>query len=93
MMKEFSPKIPKGQVRQRLASKGRILSLRLSRYMSSQEIKRQIMRTFKVQNFVVLECDNTSHSLIRAADQSVDGEKVVGRKGGLYVRNLNVYLQ
>ena len=42
------------------------------------------MRTFKVQNFVVLECDNTSHSLIRAADQSV-GEKVVGRKGGLYL--------
>ena len=85
LMKEFSPKIPKGKIRQRLASKGRILSLRISRSMTNQEVKNQVVRAFKVDKFVVLECDSTGHNLVKAADQSIDGEKAVDRKGGLYL--------
>ena len=85
MMKEFSHKIPKGQIRQRLASKGRILSLRISRSMSHQEVKNQIIRAFKMNEFTVLECDSTGHNLIKAADQTIDGEKAVDRKGALYL--------
>ena len=53
--------------------------------MSSQEIRNKIIHAFKVAKFVVLECDSTGHNLIKSADQSVDGEMVVARKGGLYL--------
>ena len=85
LMKDFCPKIPKGQIRQRLASKGRILSLRISRSMTNQEVKNQVIRAFKVDKFVVLECDSTGHNLVKAGDQTIDGEKVVDRKGALYL--------
>ena len=85
MMKEYSSTIPKGKRRERLTSKGRILSLRFSRSMSNLEVKNQIIRTFQVSEFVVLECDSTGHNLIRAADQTIDGETVVDRKGALYL--------
>ena len=85
MMKEYSSTIPKGKMRQKLTSKGRILSLRFSRCMSNLEVKNQIIRTFKVSEFVVLECDGTGHNLVRAADQTIDGETVVDRKGKLYL--------
>ena len=85
MMKEYCTSIPKGKVRQKLAAKGRILSVRFSRSMSCQEVTNQIIRTFKVAKFVLLECDSTGHNLIRCADQSLDGEKTVDRKGALYL--------
>lgn len=85
MMKEYSSTIPKGKLRQRLSTRGRILSLRFSRNMSNLEVKNQIIRAFKVPEYVVLECDSTGHNLIRAADQTLDGEKVVDRKGALYL--------
>ena len=85
MMKEYSPSIPKGKVRQKLASQGRILSVRFSRSMSAQEVSNQLIRTFKVASFVVLDCDSTGHSLVRCADQLLDGEKAVDRKGALYL--------
>lgn len=53
--------------------------------MSNLEVKNQIIRAFKVPEYVMLECDGTSHNLIRAADQTLDGEKVVDRKGALYL--------
>lgn len=85
MMKEYSSSIPKGKVREKLALKGQILSLRFTRTTSSQEVRNQIICAFKVAKFVVLDCDSTGHNLIRSADQSVDGEKVVALKGGLYL--------
>ena len=77
--------IPKGQIRQRLGSKGRILNLRITRSMTNQEVKNQVIRAFKVDKFVVLECDSTGHNLVKAGDQTIDGEKVVDRKGALYL--------
>ena len=88
MMKEYSSTIPKGKVRQKLASN---LSLRFTCTMSSQEIRNKIIHAFKVAKFVVLECDSTGHNLIKSADQSVDGEMVVAHKGGC-VRSLTWYV-
>ena len=51
--------------------------------MSHQEVNNSIIRAFKVDNYVVLDCDSTGHNLIKTADQCIDGEKVVERKGGL----------
>ena len=85
MLKEYSSSIPKGKVRQNLAATGRILSVRFSRCMSGQEVTNQLIRTFKVAKFVVLECDSSGHNLIRCADQLLDGEKAVDRKGTLYL--------
>ena len=84
-MMEYSSTIPKGKRREQLTSTGRILSLRFSRSMSNLEVKNQIIRAFQVSEFVVLECDSTGHNLIRAADQKIDGETVVDRKGALYL--------
>ena len=53
--------------------------------MSSLEAKNQIIRAFKVDKFVLLECDNRRHSLIKASDQTINGDKAVDRKGGLYL--------
>lgn len=44
MMKEFSSIIPKGKVRQKLSSKGRILSVSFSRDMSKREMRNKIIR-------------------------------------------------
>ena len=83
MMKEYSCSIPKGKVRQRLASEGRILNIRFSRRMSSQEVSNQIIRSFKVASFIVLGCDGSGHNITRCADQLLDGEIGVDRKGAL----------
>lgn len=85
MMDHYSPSIPKGKNRQKLASKGKIQSIKFNRGMSYQEVKNKIIRAFSVNDFVVLDCDTSGHSLIKCEDQHIDGEKVIGRKGGLYL--------
>ena len=85
MMKEYSPSIPKGKRRQSLATSGRIQTLKFTRTMTQLEVKNQIIRTFKVTTFIVLDCDSTGHTLVKASNQSIDGEGVVGRKGALYL--------
>jgi hypothetical protein len=85
MLDEFRSSIPKGKYRQKLASKGKIQSVLFERLMSPQEVKNTIIRAFGVNDFVVLDCDSTGHSLIRCADQLIDGERIVERKGGLYL--------
>ena len=85
MMKEYSSAIPKGKVRQKLASKGQIQTLRFTRTMTNLEVKKHITDTFKVKSFVVLDCDNTGHNLVKCANQLINGEKVVDRKGELYL--------
>ena len=85
MMDQYCSSIPKGKVRRKLASKGKVQSIKFTRSMTHQEVKNCIIRAFKIDSFVVLDCDSTGHNLIKTADQQIDGEKVVGRKGGLYL--------
>ena len=82
MMKEYCSSIPKGKVRQKLAATNHILSVRFSRSTNGQKVTN---RTFKVAHLVVLQCDSTRHNLIRCADQLLDGEKAIDRKGALYL--------
>ena len=85
MMKEYCPTIPKGKFRQKLASKGKIQTLRFTRIMTHSEVRDKILDAFDVRSFVVLDCDNTGHNLIKSSDQLVDGERAIVRKGALYL--------
>ena len=83
MLEKYSSTIPKGILRKRMAAKGKIQGIKFTREMSFQEVKNKIIRAFEVDTFVVLDCDG--HNLIKCAEQSINGEKVVDRKGGLYL--------
>ena len=85
MMKEYCPLVPKNKARQKLSSEGRILSIKVTRGMSNQEIKNLIMRTFQITEYTVLECDDTGHNLLRRIDQSIDGSDVMDLRGALYL--------
>ena len=85
LLEKFSSSVPKGKVRQELASSGRILSIRFTPTMSSQSIREKIEGAFNINYFTVLECDSNSHQLIKAAEQDLSGFEVVSRKGSLYL--------
>lgn len=53
--------------------------------MSSRSIREKIESAFSTKNFTVLECVSGGHQLIKAADQEIDAEEVVSRKGPLPV--------
>lgn len=82
LLEKFSSSVPKGKVRQELASSGRILSIRFTPTMSSQSIREKIEGAFNINYFTVLECDSTGHQLIK---QDLSGFEVVSRKGSLYL--------
>ena len=50
MMEEYCPVIPKGKIRHKLASSGKIQTIKFYRTM---EVKNQLIRAFKVRGFVV----------------------------------------
>ena len=84
-MPKFEPSIPKGKVRKRLASQGRMLSLKIKRSMSSQEIRNKILKTFNISTYTVLACDRTGHVLLKSGDQDLDGVAAIDRRGCLYL--------
>ena len=53
--------------------------------MSSKDVREKIEHAFNTDTFVFLECDNTGHHLVRGADQDLNGEEAVERKGCLYL--------
>ena len=61
------------------------MSIRFTRTMSNQSIRDKIKGAFAVSNFTVLECDVTGHQLVKAADQDINGDELVARKGCLYL--------
>lgn len=85
MMQQYSPLIPKKEGRQKLISSRRAQTLPFSRTMSKAEVKNQIIRTFRVKNYIVLEPDSTGHYLLERAEQSINGEMVINCKGWLYL--------
>ena len=88
LMEKFSMRVPKGKVRQKLYSEGRIQSVSLRRTMSFLQVKNAIIRAFtrfQLSHFTILECDQGCHNLSRACVQEIDGEKVLQRRGCLYL--------
>lgn len=85
MLTKFSSVLPKGKCRRRLASRGQIQTMRITREMSHVEIRTKILKAFKVSQYTVLESDGTGNGLLKAAEQDVDGLYVVGRRGCLYL--------
>ena len=89
LMKDFSRRVPKGKVRQNLYSDGRIQPVSLRRTMSFLQVKNAIIRAFtrfQVSRFTVLESDQGCHNLCRAAQQEINAEQAVQRRGCLYLR-------
>ena len=80
LMKEYSPLVPKNKDHQKLMSEGRV-----TRSISSQEIKNLIIRAFQITEYTVLECDDTGHNLLRRIDQSIDGNNLTDLRGALYL--------
>ena len=81
LLEKFSSSVPKGKARQELSSRGRLMSIRFTRTMSSQSIREQIEGEFNINSFTVLECNSTGHQLIKAAEQDFSRCEVVSRKG------------
>jgi len=89
LMKDFSRRGPKGKVRQKLYSDGRIQPVSLRHTMSFLQVKNAIIRAFtrfQVSRFTVLESDQGCHNLCRAAQQEINAEQAVQRRGCLYLR-------
>ena len=85
MMQSYGPVIPKGKERQKLASQGRILNMKVTRGMSSKEVEDKIHRAFQVTDYTVLECDSNGHTLLKSCDQDIDGDAITQRRGCLYL--------
>ena len=85
LMDKYFPCIPRGKRRQKLASMGKFQTIQFNRLMSHREVKNKIVRAFEVDDFVVLDSDAAGHNLVKCENQDIDGEKVVKRKGCLYL--------
>ena len=85
VMKNFSPIVPKGKVRQELVTTGKIQTMRVTKETSSSVIQEKIVKAFDVLQYTVLECDSTGHGLLKSSEQEVDGEYMAQRRGSLYL--------
>ena len=85
MMKRFSSAVPKGKFRQKLISSGQIQTMRVTKEMSSSEVRNKIQKAFGVSDYTVLECGGNSHDLLKSSEQDVNGEYVAQRRGSLYL--------
>ena len=85
MMQKYSPVVPKGKERQKLASQGRMLNMKVSRGMNAKELKHKISGAFHVSDYTILEFANSGHTLVKCYDQEIDGDAVTQRRGCLYL--------
>ena len=56
VLKNFQTCIPKGECRQELLEAGRVKKVQLSRYMTANEVKSNILEEFDCGDFSLLEC-------------------------------------
>ena len=85
MMKEFSPKLPKGAARLEMIAEGRLQSVRIGRLMTPEEVKAKLCEAFSVTDYTVLHCDGVSKYLMKCNDQNIDGIAAIERRGCLYL--------
>ena len=64
MMKNYHPNVPKGKARQRLASEGRMLNMKVTRSMNGRAVHDKILQGFKVSKYTILECDSSGHEVM-----------------------------
>lgn len=79
------PTVPRGKARQLLASEGRMQSIRLNRDLSAEQVRARITSAFHCTDFTILECDSASRVLCKCANQNIDVEMAIERKGTLYL--------
>ena len=83
---QFTLFIPRGNARNKLKEKGRIVSIQLTRSMSSGSVKQVITRAYPRLNtdWLYLET-NQDNRLVKAKEQSPDGNAICTRRGALYI--------
>lgn len=59
--------------------------MKVTRGMSSKDLKDKISGAFDVSGYTVLECDGNGHNLFKCCDQEIDGDAVSHRRGCLYL--------
>ena len=85
LLDDFTPSVPRGNARHKLASSGKMQTVRFSRDMSGDMVKERISSVFNCSEYTYLEGDSSGHTLCKSSDQELDGEAVVDRKGCLYL--------
>ena len=80
------PFIPLGNAQNKLKEKGRIVSVQLTRSMSSGNVKQVITRAYPWSNtdWLYLET-NQDNRLVKAKEQCRDGNAICTRRGALYI--------
>ncbi len=84
VLERFRPVVPRGITRERLAREGRLLSIRLHREMTNEDVRRKISSGFKCSPDVTLLDASGGTLLCKCDDQNIDGARAVERKGALY---------
>ena len=79
---QFTPFIPPGNARNKLKEKGRIVSIQLTRSMSSGSVKQVITRAYPRLNtdWLYLET-NQDNRLVKVKEQSPGGNAICTRRG------------
>ncbi len=86
LMKKFVPTVPRGKARQKLASEGRMQSIRLTRDLNAKQVREILTTAFLCSDdFTFLECDSASRTLCKCSNQNIDAEMAIERKGTLYL--------
>ena len=92
VMKEFRNVVPIKKFRSELKNERRIQNLKFKRSMTPSQVKSVIIDGFRhihgFSRFQYLE--NTSNSLSISPNQEFDGAAVVGRRGALYLCEMQV---
>ena len=58
----------------------------------SVQVENSIKRAFSVTSYVVLNTDPTGHYLNRSSTQRIDGDKVINRRGALYLVEVSKFV-
>ncbi len=78
VLDKFSCFVPRGNVRQKLASSGKMQSRKFSRDMSPEQVRASIKAVFKLEEHTVFNSDSSGHTLCKCSDQDIHGETIVG---------------
>ena len=91
MIKDKERGVPRGNYKQQLIEKQRVVKTEIYRAMNSDQVKSTILKAIthlNVAEFIVLECVN-GQKLVEAENDSPDGNAVVEsisrRKGGTFI--------
>ena len=85
VLKSYSSKLPKDNLRRKMAEDGRIKTVYFSREDDFDCVNKKIKTVFGIEKYGVLECDRKSQRLSFSHLQSLDGHEAIKRRRALYL--------